>query len=168
MTATPTVRKGAAAGDRPDAAAGPNPHPGTDCGWLERCRPHIDALWILASISTVDQPTAERAVIEAVTAAFDDLAALVAGPAWVWGVLVRRLDAATAASQSPGDAEDRATATQRQTVALIKAGRKPSEVADFLAVPLAQVHCDLRTGLRSLRHELIDCAPGKAGKQSVT
>lgn len=159
MSATTGPPGPASDADRDDTADR-SPGRGTD-GWADRCRPHIDALWVLASISTSGPTAAEHAVVAAVTAAVDDPAGRAAGPASVWAVLVRHLELATARSTHPWMQGDGPTAAERQTVALVLVGRRPSDVAAFLGVPLGQVHRTLRSGLRALRHTLIDHHPGR-------
>ncbi len=122
---------------------------------LERCRPHLGALWILAWLAHGDRDCAEDAVVDAVTAAMANPVSAVAGPPWMWAVLAAHIDHTRTADPSktspPGP-----TRAQCQTVALVAAGHRPGQVAALLGVSAARVHHDLTAGLTALRSELAD------------
>jgi hypothetical protein len=114
---------------------------------LERCRQHLDALWVLARLSAVTRAAAEEAVIEAVTATVADPAASVAGLGCTWEILSGNCDRLVVRDPR---CELEPSRAQRECIALVVSGRRPADVAELTGIPRHQVHQNLNAGLAAI------------------
>jgi hypothetical protein len=125
----------------PAATAGRKQRLATD-----RCVAHIDALYLLAYLYLGETTIAEAAVVNAVAGTVDDPAATVGGPPWVWRILTSHVHPDT-----DGTGHLR---RQREAVALIAAGRTPSEAGILLGITSTQVHRDVWTAIPAIQAHL--------------
>jgi hypothetical protein len=122
---------------------------------IEVCRHYLDALYLLALLYTGEDQLAEEAVVDALVSAAKDPSITVTDPASVWSLLAscfRDPNGPTVVWGSTAATVRIAglSIAQRETMALIVAGRSPDDVAVLLAVPPAQVQDDFRSGAWAL------------------
>jgi hypothetical protein len=117
----------------PAATAGRKQRLATD-----RCVAHIDALYLLAYLYLGETTIVAGTV--------DDPAATVGGPPWVWRILTSHVHPDT-----DGTGHLR---RQREAVALIAAGRTPSEAGILLGITSTQVHRDVWTAIPAIQAHL--------------